>query len=546
MPPPERKVYVAQCMDGTREDVTQMIHTWASDYHVNNILWLSGSPGAGKSAVAATMALQLQESGRLGSVFFFRSGHAVLNDPTTLWRTVAFDLAQFDPAWRRTICKVLEEAKVDPARPDVQSHFRYLIQKPLQENPEELTVRCPVVIIEALDECSSHGLMLAQRKALLNTVRNWSQLPHNFKLMITSRDELDIAMTLRGISEDHQLHTGELVSPQSSRDIYHFLKKHLDDIAQGYPDIESPSWTQPPSIQKLTKRAAGLFIWADIVTRFMEYGDPSKQLELILSGDFGEEMAHIDDLYSRILSVSFQRPTAQTLDTFRTVVGTILHLKEPHTRNNLKLLLNLSKDDTSMSYILIKLRTVILENRSDGLLRICHQSFAEFLSDPARCPEYFVIDRTRHNRNLALACLHIMSDNKSGLRSISCLDSAKHFTPDTKVDGILFCRLSYACRYWIEHVCAVADATDNFDDHTYAFLDQHLLLWVEAMVSLRSARNAIELLRKLLERTEVCTQCRSTASLLRLTCHSGYRLDVVICAGSYMTPTDLCSTSQTR
>jgi predicted ATPase len=66
-----------------------------------NILWLSGSPGAGKSS----LAVKLRDRGRLGSIFFFRRENITLSDPTVLWRT---DLVEFDPAIRHSLVEVLD------------------------------------------------------------------------------------------------------------------------------------------------------------------------------------------------------------------------------------------------------------------------------------------------------------------------------------------------------------------------------------------------------------------------------------------------------
>ena len=46
--------------------------------------------------------------------------------------------------------------------------------------------------------------------------------------------------------------------------------------------------------------------------------------------------------------------------------------------------------------------------------------------------------------------------------------------------------LSYARKFWIEHICLVSDITDDILNEIYAFLDKHLLHWIEAMGILKS------------------------------------------------------------
>src|SRR5580704_17654673 len=86
--PPERGRLGIRCMDGTREDVLNVIDIWIKDFDKPNILWIYGSPGAGKTTISSTIASKYS-----CAKFFFRRDVAQLRDPTRIWRSVAFDLA---------------------------------------------------------------------------------------------------------------------------------------------------------------------------------------------------------------------------------------------------------------------------------------------------------------------------------------------------------------------------------------------------------------------------------------------------------------------
>lgn len=169
-------------MQGTRTDVIALINSWIDDINSPNIFWLKGAPGAGKSAIAATMVAQLRDRHRFGSRFFFKSGHDTLSNPIHLWRTFAADLAKFHPYLRTKIIEALKDQRVDPTEPDIKAHFQRLIKEPLQSAVQSLS-RYPVLVIDAFDECAT---LEPHRRILLGTLKQWAEVPRQFKLLITS------------------------------------------------------------------------------------------------------------------------------------------------------------------------------------------------------------------------------------------------------------------------------------------------------------------------------------------------------------------------
>src|SRR6266487_5653913 len=111
----------------------------------------SGSPGAGESAIASSLVVQLTKQRHLGSYFFFKHGHASLGNPTSLWRTVAFDLARFHPGLKKNLVEFLAQPAFRDA--DIKLHFDCMIRDPLMQNHDKISA-CPLVIVlDALDEC---------------------------------------------------------------------------------------------------------------------------------------------------------------------------------------------------------------------------------------------------------------------------------------------------------------------------------------------------------------------------------------------------------
>ena len=59
----------------------------------NNIIWLHGPPGCGKSTISLTLAEHFNNTLRLGAYLHFRDGSS---SPSSVIATIAFKLACFD------------------------------------------------------------------------------------------------------------------------------------------------------------------------------------------------------------------------------------------------------------------------------------------------------------------------------------------------------------------------------------------------------------------------------------------------------------------
>jgi hypothetical protein len=445
-------------------------------------MWISGAPGAGKTAVASTLISMLCKRGRLGSYLFCKRGDASLGNPAIVWRTVASDIAQYHPAVKDNVINFLRKPGFRDG--DIQLHFQCMIEDILVKTDKEMSAAPPVIIIDALDECGLDDNQSAERRILLDTLTRWSQLPPSFKLIVTSRVE-----RVPRSFYDHRvcrriiLETGELAGPEARKDIRVFFEKRFEDIGLtlGMP----PSWPGQLVMSKLTELAAGLFIWASTAMAFMEErrGKISTKLRLVLAGNFGQHNNSIDTLYKQILDFSFKDSDDTTLALFKEVMGTIITAKVPIHHDDLKYFLRpQDENDWEVVTILHSLSSVI---DVDDFLRLRHLSFAEFLTDAIRCHERFIIDKGEQHRNLTLACLRIM---KIGLKFNICdLE-----TPDQRgvtdlperIKAKIPFHLSYSCRFWATHLCDVGadrNGPTSLLEEVSEFFHIRFLYWLEVM-----------------------------------------------------------------
>ena len=482
-------------MDGTRKDIMAEVEDWCDDFDTaSNILWISGFPGVGKSAIARKLATRLKSSHRFGASFFFQRELAATQTPVNLWRTVAFDLSREYPSVRSAIVTKLKDGEVDLENTDASELFRSLVEEPLNHSTDIPPGRLPVVVIDALDECGGlDGSRSKNRTILVQNMKAWVRLAPRFKMVVTSRPEDDILRALSTISHNVELGSGDNVSPSSSDDIHAFLSREFTQIAQSYPGSLPLSWPGAETIKDFTKRSAGLFIYADTLIKFVKEGQPDEQLERI----FLEPLHHgsLTQLYNQILSVSFKDPSAKVLEGFRDVTGTIILAKIPLRRQDIVHLLGMKP--VALDHICQGLRSVL---DTGDILRFTHQSFVDFLIDSGGCPSLFLFHNLVQSRTLLFASLRVM---KHELRFNICkLESSNVLHDDIpdmqmRVHDNIPMHLEYACSFWTNHI-QICGFDVHIAEEVEHFMTNQFLYWLEVMSLLRKMNQVTQGLRSVI------------------------------------------------
>jgi hypothetical protein len=490
-------------MDGTRQDILAMIDAWTTDFDAPNILWLTGHPGIGKSAIASSLVEHLRGKSRLGSSFFFQRARAATMTPHALWCTVAYDLARQYPLIRKHLVATLNENETIHATVNIDTLFRELIHKPLKANEKVPVGRLPVIVIDALDECGGlEGQYSEHRRGLMATLKSWSCLSGKFKIFVTSRGESDIKRLFSETTHyPIEIPAGEAVTSQSSEDIRKLLKKEFQQIAAPYPSLLASGWPDDETIETLTRRAAGLFLWAETVIKFATSGGaPKRKLNEFLEGS---GVGGVAALYSWILNATFPSLSEEETSSFRSLMGTIILAKVPLSASSLGHLLSIEGD--VMEYILNGLQSIV-----DGrdTLHINHQSFVDFLIDPNACPPAFHIELKRESETLTKACLQVM---KIHLKFNICDLKSSHFRNEANpnlpahIKERIPPHLSYSCRFWASHLAETGFTPEMFNLLKY-FMDQQFLFWLEVLSLLKCVNVGSNMMRLLIDWLRVSFQ----------------------------------------
>jgi hypothetical protein len=463
-------------------------------------MWVNGLPGAGKSCIANTLVKRLVNKGR--RVIYFRFDQNSRSDATAkvLWRSVAYQLADQFAEPRQVILTALRD---DTTMSNLelltsQDIFDLLIAKALKPSASVPPDCAPIVIIDALDECSgdSEASAVRRRADLLHAIRKWTEtLPH-CKLLVTSRGEMDIGRALSQISKQVVLYAGEDVDDESEVDIRRYILQRLKNIAEGEP-LLATGWPTTANVERLAKRSAGLFVWAKTACDFVEDGIASERLAELL--DPSNNVTGLKGLYSMTLERAFSGCSKTELAVVRVITGTIIALATPLSLEAMTAIINASDENTVLtaeqaSFVRNRLSSVLI---GGAVPKYAHLSFPEFLQS-IECPEKFRIDVKMEHRRLALGTLNTLNQ----LRFNICNLENSHVLNDDvlelfkRVEAAVPTHLSYSCQFWTVHLLQ-ATYDSSLSTAAWHFLHRRSIFWLETMSLIKGAGKASQMLYSL-------------------------------------------------
>ena len=393
------------CLCGTRTQVLLQLEKWSKNPQDQQVYWLSGHAGSGKTSIAHTFCLQALADEQLGASFFCSrdiDNQSVLN---CIFPTLSYQLATQVPAFRAHVLETLKSG----------FHFGHeslsIQLKELLIEPLKASKLATVIVIDALDECKDDK----PESAILHVLNSYIHEIPLVKFMITGRPEAPIRRgfgmsVMEDVTTIFALHNVE--QSQVDQDITFYFRTRLPDLKLPYP------WPSNDEIEILTRKAAGLFIFAATAVKLITSTNhsPIRQLGLVtssLTSSFHEGEWGIDPLYSMILKEGYEGENSDPsyFPNLREVWGCIVTAYNPLTKDSLVDLLGRDHNDIAPS--LEQLHSVLLipESNSD-FIRIYHKSFPDYMTDKSRCKNTnFFLDPEVHHAAMASHCLEMMKRN---------------------------------------------------------------------------------------------------------------------------------------
>jgi len=366
------------------------------------IMWMYGPAGAGKSAIAQTIAEMCDEEILLLASFFFSRNDPSRSTVKPLIATIAYQITLTLPDARNAILAAIERDPLIFSK-SLVVQVKSLIVAPLQQLAEagfcnESTSPC-LVIIDGLDECSDHKVQQNIVEVLANVQRQY-QLPLIF--LICSRPEQHITLAFS---------TGVLPSMTASvaldetylpdEDIRLFLIDKFQQIKsthwlRGYIP---PQWPLPDVLHELIEKSSGQFIYASIIIGYVSSirHKPVDRLDIVLGVRPPQKdlpFAELDALYMHILAgVGDVEPVLEILS--------LLFLGFEQRLPIVEQFLSLQPGDIEL--YLGDLSSLV-NIGADETIHLLHASLQDFLVDPTRAKELWINPRARHTA-FARRCL---------------------------------------------------------------------------------------------------------------------------------------------
>ncbi|KIJ46212.1 hypothetical protein M422DRAFT_250250, partial [Sphaerobolus stellatus SS14] len=494
------------CLPETRKNTLEKLSQWVNDTSQSRVLFLLGGAGTGKSAIAHTIARLF--SNRLGAFFRFDRNHLATNQVQWFFSSIINKLANWDKSFCRGLLSKYKKGSFQTM--EYETQWKMFVETAI--HLKDGIVGPVLIVIDALDESGN----INSRKSLLHFLtEHATQLPPNFRIIVTSRPERDINKANQNVKWMYL----ENQKDEAKRDLVNYLHHELGAL----PGANLPK----SAYEQLAEMADGLFQWAFTACQFMEQMGGGLTLNERFTKIFNPPAGvprfgkDLDNLYSSILGEKFNMDNDIVKERFISVLSQILVAAQPlscKTHHALRTTKS-SSNENEVELIVKELGSVLSGvGKGNEPIQPYHTSFRDFLTDKNRSGKWY-IDIDNANCSMALNCFHTMN---AGLHFNLCnlcssFLSNKEMLP-LGAEMVIAEPLKYACQFWEFHLKNTLG--QSLCGMIVTFANKNLLFWFEALSVLQLLNIAAPALSKLADllvniQSETCPSIADTISLLR-------------------------------
>ena len=385
---------------------------WGEDLHAF-IMWVYGPAGAGKSAIAQTIAEMCEDEMILLASFFFSRNDPSRSTVKPLIATIAYQITLNLPQVRDAILRAI---KHDPLifSKSLAIQVKSLIVAPLQPLTDAGYFKEPtsrrLIIIDGLDECS-HPKVQQNILEVLANAQQHHRLPLIF--LFASRPEQHIS---------HAFNTGLLPSVAAcialdesylpNEDIELFLTDKFQEIKSTHRlrAYIPPQWPLPDVLEQLVRKSSGQFIYASTVICYVASirHKPVDRLDIILGIRPPQRdlpFSELDALYTHILS------GVEDIERMLKILSVVFFCDHDYTKREwnfrppiIEKFLCLQPGDVELYLGDLNFLITI---ESEQKIRVLHASLTDFFVDSTRSKMFWINRQARHTA-FARRCLQLV------------------------------------------------------------------------------------------------------------------------------------------
>ncbi|KAF9539090.1 hypothetical protein CPC08DRAFT_731161 [Agrocybe pediades] len=413
----------------THDSIDVSIIDWAkgvADEEINqkSIIWLNGGAGAGKSAIARSVAERCVEQGLLLGSFFFAAGDATRNHVGGLVATLCYQMCKVLPGFRDMVSPLIAN---DPLifKSSFGTQFTTLIINPLSSiisASHFRTTNTPrLIIIDGLDECSE----TMDQKNLLVALQEATRSTTLIRFLVCSRPENHINAAF-GLpcTADIFFKIFLDVDYDADEDIRLYLKDKFKEIKEGhvFKHTLPATWPADETIDDLVEKSSGQFIYASTAIRYIESPKhrPHQRLEAVfnLRPAFKDlPFTQLDALYRHIIYKA--EDPSKVLDI---LAFPLLYRNSDFHITVIEVLLQLEQGDVEVMLADLHLVVVFPDGRFSYILFL-HKSLADFLSDRQRAGDLYrdpsAVSLQHIARTITAFSIQIDMLGRSGYRTVN-------------------------------------------------------------------------------------------------------------------------------
>jgi len=468
------------------------------------IFWLAGMAGMGKTAIAQTVCAIVREHTEIvlgGSFFCSRStGSATQRDIRCVVPTLAQLMARQSTEFSTALAT---ELKRDPdiLHKQIGVQMKQLLFIPLLALKDS-----PVLIlfvIDALDECGdqptgdetannteSHRIVSEMLAALIGFSRSSDKLP--VKFLVTSRPETHIRDTpVSDTKFSSVLHLHTVNKEQVTADIRLYISTRLSSS----PKLRT-RFTDGDA-EMLAGLCDGLFIVATTALTYAlgEGIDATASRFKTLLNSARDCLSSgaavpLDRMYEFILldTARLGQVHSHELNALLQLLASLLSTQMVLSVTALAELLAMDKDSMRMRLSRLHAVVHVPDDDNEPSLRTLHASFGDYLM--GRAASHIRITSSLGHEVLARGCFHVMVQRLyfNVSQSRSSYEQNSRTRPHT-----ITLSLEYACLQWIRHVAA-ASVPSKFDEQRNDVFRSRFLFWLEVFSMLGQVWHAAAIL----------------------------------------------------